>query len=229
MPYNSYACRQFSNEWGFSIVTSSPHYPKSNGLAEKSVGIVKNILRKTKDVSLGLLQYRNTPIVDINLSPAELLMNRKLRDRIPSLESSLKLNQYKPQYESVKDKIERNRNLAKKYYDRGTHEKEGFEEGETVLIKKEREWVPGVITEKLEQPRSYNVRDGNNVTYRRNSYFLRKSLNTPRLRHCVTDQGDNAIPGSSDVQKKDNHDKSDTTTNRRQVRLPYKFKDYEMY
>lgn len=47
MPYSSYKLQQFANDWGFKITTSSPYYPKSNGLAEKAVGIAKNLLKKT--------------------------------------------------------------------------------------------------------------------------------------------------------------------------------------
>ena len=38
--------RIFAEKWGFAHVTSSPRYPQSNGLAERSVGIVKSMWRK---------------------------------------------------------------------------------------------------------------------------------------------------------------------------------------
>jgi len=51
------------------ITTVSPQYPQTNGLVEKEVQIVKNLLTKAKqdrrDPYLGLLEYRNTPIDDI--------------------------------------------------------------------------------------------------------------------------------------------------------------------
>lgn len=37
----------FAKEWGFLYITPSPHYPKSNGLAESSVKVVKNLLKKS--------------------------------------------------------------------------------------------------------------------------------------------------------------------------------------
>ena len=42
--YASKAFKQF-----FSLITSSPHYPQSNGEAERMVQTIKNLLRKAKD------------------------------------------------------------------------------------------------------------------------------------------------------------------------------------
>ena len=36
----------FAKEWGFQHTTSSPHYPRSNGLAESSVKVVKGLMKK---------------------------------------------------------------------------------------------------------------------------------------------------------------------------------------
>lgn len=44
MPFDSYECRKFAEQFDFFIETSSPHYPKSNGLAERAVQICKNKL-----------------------------------------------------------------------------------------------------------------------------------------------------------------------------------------
>ena len=75
--YRSQEFADFKNKWGFKHVTSSPHFPSSNGLVEKAVQTVKNIITKSiesgTDPCLGLLAYRSTPI-DNHKSPAELLM-----------------------------------------------------------------------------------------------------------------------------------------------------------
>ena len=38
----------FANFYSFPHKTSSPHYPKSNGFAERMVGVCKNILLKAQ-------------------------------------------------------------------------------------------------------------------------------------------------------------------------------------
>ena len=51
---------KFAEEWGFAHITSSPYHPQSNGLAEKSVQIIKQMLNKSKrdgqDSYLSLLE-----------------------------------------------------------------------------------------------------------------------------------------------------------------------------
>lgn len=41
MPFNSVKFRAFASKWEIEVVTSSLHYPKSNGLVERNVQIVK--------------------------------------------------------------------------------------------------------------------------------------------------------------------------------------------
>ena len=64
-----------------------------------------------------ILQYRNTPIVDINLSPAQILLHRQLRDAIPESPSH-----YKPHKDwvlSAKDRelalAQRNHRIVEQY------------------------------------------------------------------------------------------------------------------
>jgi len=46
--YTAEEYKKFSKEWGFHHVTTSPYHPQANGLAEKSVQIIKNLLTKAK-------------------------------------------------------------------------------------------------------------------------------------------------------------------------------------
>ena len=93
MPFNSKAFRQFAKEWDFSVVTSSPNYAQSNGLAERNVQTMKKLLKKAhegnKDEQLALLEFRNTPISGLQESPAQILMNRRLRSSLPMTASML--------------------------------------------------------------------------------------------------------------------------------------------
>lgn len=54
VPFNSYKFKQFTEEWGYEVITLSPNYPKSNSLAEKDVHIAKTIFKKSIYTNLDL-------------------------------------------------------------------------------------------------------------------------------------------------------------------------------
>ena len=72
------------SKWEFEVVTSSQHYPKSNGLVERNVKTVKHLIRKAdesrQDAFLTLLEFRNSPISGMDESPAELLMTANFQE-----------------------------------------------------------------------------------------------------------------------------------------------------
>ena len=49
MPFNSLRFRDFAREWEIEVVTSSPHYLRSNGLVERNVQTIKRLLKKSDD------------------------------------------------------------------------------------------------------------------------------------------------------------------------------------
>ena len=79
VPFNSRCFKEFAKEWQFSLITSSPHFPQSNGLAECNVQTVKNLFKKAQesgcDSELALLEFRNTPVTGLPDSPAQLYVN----------------------------------------------------------------------------------------------------------------------------------------------------------
>ena len=74
-------------EYGVNHITSSPHYPQSNGLAEKYVQIVKNLFHKAKeegkDMFKCLMIYCNTPLSSNLQSPLQILQNSSARSDLP--------------------------------------------------------------------------------------------------------------------------------------------------
>ena len=70
----------FARKWGFEHVTSSPHYPQSNGKAENAVKTVKRLFSKCKENSrsefMALLDWRNTPTEGLGSSPAQRFFGR---------------------------------------------------------------------------------------------------------------------------------------------------------
>ena len=79
-------------DWNFEHQTSNPYYPRSNGLAEKAVQLVKRLLSKAKqdgkDPYISLLEYRDTAIDNVALS-TQNLMSRRLRSHLHKVNLSL--------------------------------------------------------------------------------------------------------------------------------------------
>ena len=68
-------------------ITRSPHCPQSNGLAEKFVGIIKNLLYKTiedgKSPYTALMVYQNTPLGVSLQSQMQILQGRQGHTDLP--------------------------------------------------------------------------------------------------------------------------------------------------
>ena len=87
--FDSRDTKEFANGYGFQHITSSPHYPHSNDLAERTVKTMKKLLKHTADPYMVLHSYRSTPLPWCNYNPAELLMGRKVKTDIPQTASHL--------------------------------------------------------------------------------------------------------------------------------------------
>ena len=92
--FTSSTFQEFLKTWCVRHRLSSVAYPQSNGRAELAVKTAKRIVKgntgpqgslDNDNVARAILQYQNTPIQSIGLSPAQLLLHRRLRDSIPSL------------------------------------------------------------------------------------------------------------------------------------------------
>ena len=75
------------SEYNINHITSSPHYPQSNDLAEKYVQIVKKLFYKAKeegkDLYHSLMVYHNTPLSSNLQSPMQILTSRSARSDLP--------------------------------------------------------------------------------------------------------------------------------------------------
>ena len=111
--YSSLEYKKFA-EYGFLLTTSSSRFPQSNGEAERAVKTVKAMLKKSDDPYLAMLIYRSTPLQN-GFSPAELLMNRRLRTNLPITETQLKLKV--PDFTAVKAKEEEQNRKQNKAFD----------------------------------------------------------------------------------------------------------------
>jgi len=188
MPFNSSEFINFSKKWNFIVKTSSPEYPRSNGLAEKAVHISKQLLKKCQtekvDLETALLEYRCTPIIELNASPSELLMSRLLRTKLPISKDKLKPTLQGNNYAN----LEKAQRKYKEWHDKRNNKKEViFYEGQEVVVFKKDKWIPGKVISKADSPRSYWVEVDSGSKIRRNIWHLRPSFNEFRKSMSYTE------------------------------------------
>lgn len=214
--YASSTFQDFAREWGFDHVTSSPHFPQSNGFAERNVQTIKNIFKKCKssktDPFLALLCLRSTPIDSHLPSPAELLYTRKIQSNLPGkIDNPLALKDRI--YQRLSDRQE----TQKKYYDEGAKSLPPMVPNQQVLVQNPdtKLWKKASIEEKCNEPRSYKVATEDGQELRRNRHHLREVPSAQTAQHKPTMA---ATPQSTPMGKR--------TSSGREVKMPTKYKDF---
>lgn len=201
-PFSSFLFKLFCKDYGIEYSPSSPLYAKSNGLAEKAVGICKQIIKKSQEsreeITLGLMEYRNTPLKFLGFSPSQLLMSRNMRTKIPCLSERLQPKVIDPNL--IQSKLNFRQNQQVKYYNRSARPLPALFEGEHILWRKDRVWVPAKVI-KCFNDNSFLVRDERGGTFRRNRVFLRKTLIAFNERVELIDHYDSVSPGCVSLNK----------------------------
>lgn len=185
VPFLSKECREYYALKDIAIFTCSPHYHRSNGMAEKAVGISKQILRKAweekTDYRELLMEYNNTIIVSLEASPAQILQSRMLRTNLPVTGKTL---EPKIQYH-IHNKLCIEKEKVKQNHDKRARRKTiNYKVGDEVVIKCENEkhWLKGIVTKKAKEPRSYWIKKkNNNEIVRRNTNQMKKSITKNEL------------------------------------------------
>lgn len=173
-PFSSVEFQNFVKSWKIQHVKSSPYHPKSNGMAESAVKIMKNLLSKCKqsgtDLCLALLHQRNTPKGEM-ASPAQLLMSRRLNCTLPINNKLLQ-----PKVVSSKHHLKvafKRQNDSKLYYDKISRALSELHVGDEIHFKRKpnEHWIPGTVV-KLLGRRSYIVKSLDGSEYCRNRVHL---------------------------------------------------------
>ena len=174
---------EFSEQYGFTHVTSSPMYARSNGQAERTVKTVKDIWEKSNDPYMALLILRTTPIDHHIPAPCVLLNKRMYKNNLPFTRATLMLDQ------NINNMLQERQDIQKAYHDRGAKELKPLTQGESIRMYdfKGQQWRPAEVIEKVDTPRSYRVKCENGGVYRRNRRHLRSTLERNIMKPLETD------------------------------------------
>lgn len=187
----------FAKAYEFTHVTSSPRYPQANGEAERAVRTIKELLGKNTDPYLALLAYRTSPLQN-GFSPAELLMGRQLKTRLPVLPSHLKPLQKDPSCVESREAIYREKQCGSFNTRHRATDLPPLDTGSSVYIRDmERD---GTVIQQTPSPRSYIVATDKG-TVRRNRGAL---IHTPPLAGPalpITPSGDTKTPPNMNINR----------------------------
>ena len=224
------AFKSFLHQWGIHFRLSSVGYAQSNGCAEVGVKSMKRLLHNNisangslnnDKILRALLEYRNTPLPDVNLSPAQILFHRQLKDAIPTHRKQYHLHKEWVIAANKREQIFAHKNKAiQLYYDKKTRLLPELPVGTKVLIQgKNKKWTKqGEIVEALKY-RQYQVKVyGSGRITLQNRRFLRPFHSKP-----VPSQSANSIPqtplGKPQVQQRTSVELNTSNTSPRQQLL----------
>ncbi|KAL0878513.1 hypothetical protein ABMA27_003602 [Loxostege sticticalis] len=224
-PFNSSEFRSFAKDWDFQHVTSSPYLSCSNGMVERTVGIVKNMLKKChadkSDPYLALLMYRNTPKLN-HYSPAELSMSRSLRTVIPITESNLQFKAINNK--QVQETIEKQKVNSSFYCNKNRKQLKPLSVGDKIMFKHKPNgtWVPGIVSQVGPEPRSFIVNSPEG-SFRRNRIHIIKPSHSLDLseNHGSLPSSNTCDDNTSDVV--DNTDNTDRSRYGRVYKKPSRY------
>ena len=185
-----YTLQIFTNlmvQYNVNHITSSPHYPQSNGLAEKYMQIVKNLFHKAneegKDLYQCLMIYHNTPLSNALQSLMQILTSRSARSSLPM--SNTARWQKCLDCEDLRTQC-KNEHLP-------THD---FHIGQNVMYLNPvyRRLYPATITNLCQEPQSYKIKTDEGTIYRKiQSHLKMYQRNTEKMniKDTQTERSDN--------------------------------------
>merc|ERR1711867_143782 len=100
LEFAAHETQNFLKRWGVVQRLTSAHYPRANTRAELGVKSMKRLLRENTGpsgslncdkFSRAILEYRNTPCRDTDVSPSNILFGRNLKDHLPATIENLKV------------------------------------------------------------------------------------------------------------------------------------------
>ena len=206
-PFASKEFDDFLENAAIEHLKGIPYWPCSNGSVERCNETILKVIRTSRiekkcwqtELSNFLFQYRVTPHTVTGMSPAELLMNRKLRDKLPLIHPVSDHPLVEAEWRSLLyDRDAKAKLLQKEYADSKRHaEASDIAEGDLVLLKQHRrqdklspsfELTPYKVTQKTGNSVIIEGEDG--VQKMRNCAHLKKYV----PKECVPDSVESKVP-----------------------------------
>ena len=211
--YMAEAFTKAMQEYRVNHITSSPHYPQSNGLAGKFLPTVKSLFYKAReegaDLYKALMIYHNTPLTSNLQSPMQILQNRTARSQLPMSNSARRQLGLEAEQLRIKTK---NEILP-------SHD---LHLGQDVMMQdpRSKRWSPVVITRLCREPRSYQVTTRDNVTYRKMQAHLKPYK--PEVKSVQDAKSCNMWPLKKTYDKSNNNDTIAKSRYRMTIEAPVK-------
>ena len=185
---------QFLQRYGVRHRQSSSYFAHSNTRAEVAVKSGKRMIRDnigqdgkvTDKFVRAILQYRNTPLPDTRLSPAQIVFGRQMRDLLPALNYK-----YEPRQEWGLVREYRERAMARRLDKDGarlekyTKKQKVIPIGDTVAVQNQTGRFPkkwdktGTVVENNEYDKVLVKLDGSGRLTTRNRRFVKKIISPP--------------------------------------------------
>lgn len=171
--------RRFCKQYDIRLTTSSPEYPKSNSMAERTVQTVKESFLKSKGEGKTLLDIlqvlRSTPVGNGLPAPAVLLQKRNIRGGLLFTKRAL-------EFQNVDEKAVKvllQRRKANQAFNSSTCSKvlSNLLVGTPVRVRVSKKWIKGVVKSVCPEPNSYIVSTDCGQLFRRN----RQAINVDRV------------------------------------------------
>ena len=158
--YTSQAFTSVMQSYSVNHITSSLHYLKSNGLAEKYVKIVKSVFYKAKEESKDfykcLIIYHNTTLTDSLQSLMQILQGRNARSDLPMSNAARQQLGIQPEIIRKSDK-----HAALPTHDLNVGQHVMYQDSAS------KHWYPAVIDSLCLEPISYKVITRDGIVYRK--------------------------------------------------------------
>lgn len=194
--------KSYCKVYNIGLVSTIPYWPQQNGEVERQNRSILKVLTIAQNKKVDwrdelqryLIMYRSTPHSVTLKSPAELMFNRNIKDKLPSISQPLEVD------EEVRDRDKEKKQMGKEYGDQRRRAKQiDIDVGEKVFIK--RQVVPNKLASTFD-PTTFTVvkRNGSEVTVENTETKTQYRRNVAHVKRVPLGQSDDSETGRIFVQ-----------------------------